>query len=130
MFNTEFSILLNIEKIPILKFNNTEIFGITTTNTELTDELNFKKKKFKKKFFFFFGIFFQKFSVFLGIFDIFRYFPVFSGIFRDSILKIIDIGKKKEKKKSEIFLKLFFPENFRTFTGFSVIFGISGLPKI
>ena len=28
IFNTEISILLNTEKIPILKFNSTELFGI------------------------------------------------------------------------------------------------------
>ena len=48
MFNTEISILLNIEKIPILKFNITESFGISTKNTEMSDELNFEEKKLKK----------------------------------------------------------------------------------
>ena len=42
MFNTEISILLNTEKNPILEFNNTEIFNISTENTELSDDLNYE----------------------------------------------------------------------------------------
>ena len=48
MFNTEISILLNTEKNPILKFNNTEIFNISTENTELSDELNYEDFVFAK----------------------------------------------------------------------------------
>ena len=48
MFNTEISIILNTKKIPILKFNNTEIFNFITKNTELSDELNFEENIFGK----------------------------------------------------------------------------------
>ena len=84
MFNTEISILLNIEKIPILKFNITESLGISTKNTEMSDELNFEGKKFEK---------IKKKKNFQN----FQYswiFSVFFSIFRDSIPKMFDIEKK------------------------------------
>ena len=55
MFNTEISILLNTEKNPILNFNNTEIFNISTENTEFSDELNYEEfflQQLEKYFFF------------------------------------------------------------------------------
>ena len=72
MFNTEISILLNTEKNPILKFNNTEIFNISTENTELSDDLNYEDYFLQKLENWFFFKFFSRFSVFFGIFGIFR----------------------------------------------------------
>ena len=46
--NTEISILLNTEKFPILKFNNTEIFRFYYQKYELSDELNFEENIFGK----------------------------------------------------------------------------------
>ena len=68
MFNTEISILLNTEKNPILKFNNTEIFNISTENTELSDELNYEDFVFSKIGELIFLKFISRFSVFFGIF--------------------------------------------------------------
>ena len=74
MFSTEISILLNTENISILKFNNTETFGIIPENTELSDMPNdpekIQKKKFKKKFWkfilnLFFSGFFQDHQAYL-----------------------------------------------------------------
>ena len=49
MFSTEISILLNTENILILKFNNTDIFGIIPENTEPTDMPDDPEKILKKK---------------------------------------------------------------------------------
>ena len=50
MFNTEISILMNTEKISILKFNNTKIFGIIPEIPKIPKFTTFSAKKFKKKF--------------------------------------------------------------------------------
>ena len=50
MFSTEISILLNTENISILKFNNTETFGIIPENTEPSDMPNDPEKILKNKF--------------------------------------------------------------------------------
>ena len=44
MFSTKISILLDTEKIPVLQFNDTKNFGISTENIKLSDELNFVQK--------------------------------------------------------------------------------------
>ena len=110
MFNTEISILLNTEKIPILKFNNTEIFGINTENIEGSDELNFWNKLEKIWEFFVWKFFFK-------IICIFRYSSVFSGIsryFSGFNTENVWYWKKNRKKSSEIFFEFFF---FRNFSG-------------
>ena len=117
MLNTEISILLNTEKNPILEFNNTEIFNISTENTELSDDLNYEDHFLQKLENWFFSNFFQDFQYSLV-------FLVFFGRFRDSILKKFHIEKKIPKEKIQV---------FSIFTGFWCFFGtfsISGLLKI
>ena len=97
MFNTEISILLNTEKNPISKFNNTEIFNISTENTELSEDLNYDDYFLQTIFFF---NLFSRFSVFFDIFSIFRYFPVGFGVqYRKSLILKKKIRKKKNQEK-------------------------------
>ena len=77
-----------LKKIPIPKFNNTEIFGIIPKIPKSQISL-YAEKKYKKIQNFFSQIFFWTF--FQQFLDFFREFPVFLGIFRyfrDSIPKI------------------------------------------
>jgi hypothetical protein len=112
MFNTEISILLNTEKIPILKFNNAEIFDISTENTEPFRWAEFCGIFFCKKFDNFFFRIFSRFSLIFGVFfGTVQYFSVFLGIFRDSIQKMFVI-------EQILFFFEFFEKKFWKFSGF------------
>ena len=92
IFNTEISILLNTEKIPILKFNSTELFGIGPDIPKIPKCTTFSAKKTN-------NFVLPKIS---GIFSVFVwYFLVFLVL----ITKIPNFGMKIEywKKKSNFF---------------------------
>ena len=80
-----------------MKFNNTEIFNISTENTELSDDLNYEDYLLQNWRTDFFSNYFQDFQYSLV-------FLVFFGRFRDSIPKKFDIEKKILKKKFKNFL--------------------------